>query len=135
MRDESLPVARLTEHLLDLALAIVIVQEHLVKDRVANLHIDEKFVVFISVSLHALMPLLKLIILCAELHRRIANTYLDEVTSASLSSLCQLLVAVCLAGGRPTQPRVVIELPLKHIGGQGLLLGSMGLLHRDFLDL
>lgn len=135
MRDESLPVARLTEQLLDFALAIVIVQEHLVKDRVANLHIDQKFVVFISVSLHALMPLLKLIILRAKLHRRIANTYLDEVTGASLSALCQLLVAVGLACGWPAQPRVVIELALEYIGGLWLLLGPMRVRDHDFLEL
>ena len=72
------------------------------------------------------MPLLELIILRAKLHRRIAYTYLDQVSGASLSTLRQLLVTVCFAGGRATQSRVVVELALEHVWASlRLLLRSL----------
>lgn len=66
MLNKSLPIARFSENALNLTFAIVIVEEHLVEKRVRDLHVDQELVVFVSVRLHALMPLLKLIILCSE---------------------------------------------------------------------
>ena len=79
MLDEPLPISRLPEQLLHLALPVVVVEEHLVEEGVRDLHVHKKLVVLISVRLHTLMPLLKLIVLCPELDRGVADADLDQV--------------------------------------------------------
>ena len=66
--NEPLPASRLAEELFDAALAAMIFEEHLVKDRIAHLHVDQKFVMFICVGLHTLMPLLKLVVFSSKSH-------------------------------------------------------------------
>ena len=66
MLDELLPAARLAEDVLYTSLAGVIFKEHLVEGGIAHLHVDQELVVFIRVGLHALMPLLKLVVVCSE---------------------------------------------------------------------
>ena len=64
---EVLPVARIAEELLDFALAIVIIKQPDVKLCICLLQVREQLVVLICVFLHRVVPLFKLVILCANL--------------------------------------------------------------------
>ena len=120
--DKFLPVARLVKNALNLSLTIVVVKKHFVEERVRHLHVHQELVVLVSVRLHALVPLLKLVVLTAQLFRRVLDADFDW---AVLPLPLKLLILVLLVRTALVACNVAVVVQLAFENVHGWLLGFL----------